>query len=254
MGMRGLTDKVVIITGSGQGIGRAYAERFAEEGSKVVIAEQNAERGETVAEALRQKGFPAHFVSTDVSNAKSCQHLVDDTLAAFGRVDVLVNNAAIFSTIKMKPFWELSEAEWDSLMAVNLKGVWLTTRAVFAPMRDQGKGSVVNIASSVVFIGRPNYLHYVAAKAGVVGMTRAMAKEAGHYGIRVNAVTPGATYTEIPRETVTAEQKAAMVQQQCIARPEEPGDLVGTVCFLASEESAFISGQTINVDGGLAFH
>lgn len=252
--MKGLSGKVVVVTGSGQGIGRAYAERFAQEGSKVVVAERNADKGRAVADELKRAGFAAEFVPTDVSSADSCRQMVERTLSAFGRLDVLVNNAAVFSTIKMNPFWELTEAEWDSLMAVNLKGVWLASRAAFAPMRDQGGGSIVNIASSVVFIGRPNYLHYVASKAGVVGMTRAMAKEAGPYHIRVNAVTPGATYTEVPRETVNEQQKAAMVAQQCVARPEEPQDLVGTVCFLASEESAFISGQTINVDGGLAFH
>lgn len=221
----------------------------------MVIAERNVDKGREVAEQFARAGHAiTHLVPTDVANADDFQRLMEETLRTLGRLDVLVNNAAVFPTIKMKPFWELTEVEWDSLMAVNLKGVWLASRAAFGPMPEQGGGSIVNIASSVVFIGRPNYLHYVASKAGVVGMTRALAKEAGPYHIRVIAVTPGATYTEIPRETVSPEQKAAMVQQQCVARPEEPGDLVGTVCFLASEESAFISGQTINVDGGLAFH
>jgi len=121
-------------------------------------------------------------------------------------------------------------------------------------MRKQGSVRIINISSSVVHIGRPNYLHYVASKGAVMSMTRAMAREVGDFGITVNCITPGATYTEIPRETVTLEQKEALVRMMCLKRPQEPKDLVGTVAFLASDDAAFITGQTINVDGGLAFH
>ncbi|MCL6564516.1 MAG: 3-oxoacyl-ACP reductase FabG [Firmicutes bacterium] len=254
MGLRGLKDKVVVITGAGQGIGRAYAHRFAEEGCAVVIAERAVERGRAVEDELRKVGARAEFVETDVAQAESCRRMVEQVEARFGRLDVLVNNAAIFSTITMKPFWEISEEEWDAITAVNLKGVWLASRAVFPVMQRQRHGAIINIASAVVFMGRPYYLHYVASKGAVVAMTRAMAREVGPYGIRVNAVTPGATYTEVPRATVTEEQKQAMIAQQCIARPEVPDDLVGVVAFLASEDSAFITGQTINVDGGLIMH
>lgn len=254
MGYRGLKDKVVIVTGAGQGIGRAYAHRFAYEGCTVVIAEQNVENGRKVGEEVMSSGGKALFVETDISTAQGCEHMANETLRAFSRIDVLVNNAGIFSTIKMKPFWEITEAEWDTLMTVNLKGVWLASKAVLPAMRKQGLGSIINISSAVVFLGRPHYLHYVASKAGVIGMTRAMAREVGDFGIRVNAVTPGATYTEVPRETVTPAQKENMIQAQCVKRPEGPDDLVGVVMFLASEDSAFISGQTFNVDGGLAHH
>ena len=249
-----LTDRVAIITGAGQGIGRAYAHRLAQEGARVVVAELNETKGKAVAEELHAQGGEGLFVRVDVADEASCAEMAATTVRQFGRIDVLVNNAALFSTIKMKPFWELSVAEWEALMAVNVRGVWLASKAVVPAMRKQGSGRIINISSSVVHIGRPNYLHYVASKGAVMSMTRAMASELGGFGITVNCITPGATYTEIPRETVTPEQKEAMVRMMCLKRPEEPKDLVGTVAFLASDDAAFITGQTINVDGGLAFH
>jgi 3-oxoacyl-[acyl-carrier protein] reductase len=139
-------------------------------------------------------------------------------------------------------------------MAVNARGVWLASKAVVEQMRQQGSGRIINISSGVVFMGRPHYLHYVASKGAVFAMTRAMARELGDFGITVNCITPGATYTEVPRETVTPEQKEAITRMLCLKRPEEPGDLEGTVVFLASDDAAFITGQAINVDGGLNFH
>jgi len=248
-----LKDRVAIVTGAGQGIGRAYAHRLVQEGAKVVVAEIDEPRGKAVAEEIARRG-QGLFVRTDVADETSCGEMAAATVRHFGRIDILVNNAAIFSTIKMKPFWELSVAEWDQLMAVNVRGVWLASRAVVPQMRKQGSGRIINMSSGVVFMGRPNYLHYVASKGAVVSMTRAMARELGEFGITVNAITPGATYTEIPRETVTPEQKEVMVRMQCIKHPGEPGDLIGTVVFLASDDAAFITGQTINVDGGMNFH
>jgi len=247
-------DKVAIITGAGQGIGRAYAHRFVQEGAKVVVAELNESKGKAVAEEIQSLGGQGIFVRTDVTDEASCQEMAAAAVRQFGRIDILVNNAAVFSTIKMKPFWELSVAEWDQLMAVNVRGVWLASKAVVSQMRKQGSGRIINISSGVVFMGRPNYLHYVASKGAVITMTRAMARELGEFGITVNAITPGPTFTEIPRETVTPEQKEAMIRMQSIRRAEEPQDLVGTVVFLASDDSAFITGQTINVDGGMNFH
>jgi len=247
-------DKVAVITGAGQGIGRAYAHRFVQEGAKVVVAELNESKGKAVAEELQSLDGQGIFVRTDVTDEASCQEMAAAAVRQFGRIDILVNNAAVFSTIKMKPFWELSVAEWDQLMAVNVRGVWLASKAVVSQMRKQGSGRIINISSGVVFMGRPNYLHYVASKGAVITMTRAMARELGEFGITVNAITPGPTFTEIPRETVTPEQKEAMIRMQSIRRAEEPQDLVGTVVFLASDDSAFITGQTINVDGGMNFH
>jgi len=244
-----LRDKVAIITGAGQGLGRAYALRFAREGAKVVVAELNADKGQSVANEVK-----GHFVRTDVGDEASCNRLAAAALERYGRIDILVNNAAIFSTIKMRPFWEIPLAEWDELMGINVRGVWLAAKAVVPQMRKQGSGRIVNISSGVVFMGRPNYLHYVASKGAVVAMTRAMAKELGEFGINVNAITPGPVYTEVPRETVTPEQREAMIRAQSIKRAAAPQDLEGTVVFLCSEDAAFITGQTINVDGGLNFH
>jgi 3-oxoacyl-[acyl-carrier protein] reductase len=242
-------DKVAIITGAGQGLGRAYALRLAKEGAKVVVAELNAERGRAVADEA--KGL---FVRTDVADEASVQAMARQAVDVYGRIDILVNNAAIFSTLKMRPFWEIPLAEWDELMGVNVRGVWLASKAVVPQMRRQGSGRIVNISSGVVWMGRPNYLHYVASKGAVVSMTRAMARELGEFGINVNAITPGAVYTEVPRETVTPEQREAMIRAQSIKRAAAPQDLEGTVVFLCSDDAAFITGQTINVDGGLNFH
>jgi len=242
--------RVAIVTGAGQGIGRAYASRFAHDGYAVLVADLNEARGASVAQEL---GADARFVRADVSDAESCARMAAVALESWGRIDVLVNNAAIFSTIQMKPFWELSEQEWDALMAVNLKGVWLASRAVCEAMREARSGSIINMSSGAIYLARPNYAHYLASKAGVIGLTRAMARELGPFGVRVNAITPGPVYTEVPRETVTDEQRQAMLAATALGRAAGPDDMVGAVAFLASEESRFITGQTINVDGGLTF-
>ena len=244
-----LKDKVAIITGAGQGLGRAYAQRFAREGAKVVVAELNADKGRAVAAEVG-----GQFVRTDIADEASCNALAAATVDKFGRIDVLVNNAAIFSTLKMRPFWEIPAAEWDELMAVNVRGVWLAAKAVAPQMRKQASGRIVNISSGVIWMGRPNYLHYVASKGAVLAMTRAMAKELGEFGINVNCITPGPVYTEVPRATVTPQQREAMIGAQSIKRAAGTQDLEGTVVFLCSEDAAFITGQTINVDGGMNFH
>jgi len=244
-----LKDKVAIVTGGGQGLGRAYAQRFAREGAKVVIAELNADKGQAVAAEVK-----GQFIRTDVADEASCEQLAAATADRYGRIDILVNNAAMFTTLKMRPFWEIPTAEWDQLMAVNVRGVWLASKAVVPQMRKQGSGRIVNISSAVIWMGRPNYLHYVASKGAVMAMTRSMAKELGEFGINVNAITPGAVYTEVPRATVTPQQKEAIVAAQSIKRPAGTRDLEGTVVFLCSDDAAFITGQTVNVDGGMNFH
>ena len=244
-----LKDRVAIVTGAGQGLGRAYAHRLGKEGASVVVAELNADKGRAVAADVN-----GLFVRTDVADEKSCNELAAAALDKYGRIDVLVNNAAMFTTLQMRPFWEIPADEWDRLMAVNVRGVWLAAKAVVPQMRKQGSGRIINISSSVVFMGRPNYLHYVASKGAVMAMTRAMAKELGDSGINVNAITPGPVFTEVPRATVTPAQREALVAAQSIKRPAATQDLEGTVVYLCSEDSAFVTGQTINVDGGMMFH
>jgi NAD(P)-dependent dehydrogenase (short-subunit alcohol dehydrogenase family) len=162
-----------------------------------------------------------------------------------------VNNAAIFSTITMRPFWEIPVEEWDRLMAVNLRGPWLLTSALLPALRAAHGASVVNVGSDAVWLGRPGYLHYIASKAGVAGMTHSMAHELGGDDIRVNSLSPGATYTEVPRGTVTQEQKKSMHAAQALHRDAGPEDMVGVVAFLLSDDSRWVTGQTISVNGGI---
>lgn len=237
--------RVAIITGAGQGLGRAFAHGFAAQGAVPVIAEINEDKGRAV--AAETGGL---YVRTDVSDPASVDAMARAVLDAYARIDVLVNNAAIFSTLEMRPFEEIPLDEWERVLRVNLTGPFLCARAVAPAMRKARWGRIINIASAAVSLGRPNYLHYIASKAGLAGMTNSLARELGSHGITVNAILPGATFTEIPRKTVTPEQKKAIVGMQCIPRPEVPEDLVGVVLFLASPASGFVTGQALTVDGG----
>jgi NAD(P)-dependent dehydrogenase (short-subunit alcohol dehydrogenase family) len=248
-----LRGKAVVVTGAAQGLGRAYARDLCARGARVVVADLNEERASAVVGELVDAGGEALVAAVDVSDEASCRAMVTTSQEAFGPLHGLVNNAAIFSTLAMKPFWEITTEEWDQVQAVNVRGVWLVTKAVL-PAIDESGGSIVNISSGVFWLGRPDYLHYVASKGAVIGMTRSMARELGGRNVRVNAVTPGPVYTEVPRGTVTPEQKAGMRERQCLARNADPNDLVGVVAFLLSDESRFVTGQTLNVDGGLAHH
>jgi 3-oxoacyl-[acyl-carrier protein] reductase len=247
-----LADRVAIVTGGAQGLGRAFAARLHQEGARVVVADLDVERATSVCAELG--GNNALPVQVDVADPQSVDAMVARVLDEFGVVDTLVNNASIFSTLEMRPFDEIPVDEWDRVMSVNVRGAFLCSRAVVPGMRNAGYGKIINISSATVFIGRPLYLHYVTSKAAVIGLTRALATELGPAGITVNAITPGATETEVPRRTVTPEQVEKIIASQAIKRRERPVDLVGTVAFLASADSDFITGQTINVDGGAAFH
>ena len=245
-----LADRIVVITGAGQGLGRAFAKTFASAGAWVVIAERNVEKARAVEREIAADGGRAVVFETDVADANSVERLGASLERSFGRVDVLINNAAIFSTLDMRPFDQIPLAEWEQVLRVNVTGPFLCARAVLPLMRRNKKGRIVNMASGAVTLGRPNYLHYIASKAALVGMTRSMARELGAEGITVNAILPGATYTEIDRKTVTPEQKQRIVAMQCIPRPQVPEDLFGVVLFLASDASAFMTGQALTVDGG----
>jgi 3-oxoacyl-[acyl-carrier protein] reductase len=249
-----LADRVAIVTGGGQGLGRAFALALAHEGAKVVIAELNETKGAAVADEIRAAGGEALAIATDVASEDGTQAMAAAARETFGRIDVLINNAAIFSTIRMRPFDQIPVSEWDTLMAVNVRGVWLCCKAVAPIMREQRGGKIINIASIVFDMGRANYLHYVTSKGAVIGMTRGLATELGEWNVNVNAISPSSTQTEVPRETVTREMAQSFAQGQAIKRVEGPDDLVGTVIFLASSDSDFITGQTINVDGGMRYH
>jgi NAD(P)-dependent dehydrogenase (short-subunit alcohol dehydrogenase family) len=247
----GLTGKIVVVTGAAQGIGLAYAQRLADEGAHLVLADLDRDKCAAAAAKTTTDGGSATSVQADVADEASCQRLADDVGNRHGRVDGLVNNAAIFSTITMKPFWEITVAEWDTLMAVNLRGPWLVTKALLPALRRSPGASIVNVASDALWLGRPGYLHYVASKAGVYGLTHSMAHELGPDGVRVNTVSPGPVFTEIARETVTPQQKDAMLAAQAIKRPAGPQDMVGAVVFLLSDDSGWMTGQTLHLNGGL---
>jgi 3-oxoacyl-[acyl-carrier protein] reductase len=245
-----LKGRVVIITGAGQGIGRVFAKAFARCGAIPVIAERNAANGEKVANEIEAEGGKALAVPTDVSREESIAAMVAEAEKRFGRIDVLINNAGIFSTLEMRPFDHIPVEEWEQVLRVNVTGPFLCSRAVLPAMRRAKWGRIIHMASGAVTMGRPNYLHYIASKSALAGMTGSMARELGADSITVNAILPGATFTEIERKTVSPEQKVRIIAQQCIPRAETPDDLAGTTLFLASDSAAFLTGQCLTVDGG----
>ncbi len=247
-----LADKVAVVTGGAAGIGFAYARRFLAEGAKVVVADvaDPVAAAEKLGAAERVLGVPA-----DVSDSASVRAMVEAAVARFGRVDVLVNNAAVFAALKPQPFDAIPEAEWDRVMAVNVKGIWNCARAVVPVMRAQGGGRIVNVASAIVAKGTAMLLHYVTSKGAVVAMTRALARELGPAGITVNAVAPGLILSDTVQANpdITDFQLDAIMRARSLKREAFPADVEGTVVFLASDDSAFMSGQTLVVDGGSVF-
>ncbi len=242
-------NKVVIITGGSGKIGKAYALGFAKEGAKVCLPD--LVDASPVVKAIQEQGGTAMTVQCDVSDEASVRAMVDATVKEFGGIDILINNAAYFMTIKKSPFWEMQVEEFDKAMAVNIRGVWLCAKAVFPYMKERPKGKIINIASGVAFNGNPNYIHYVASKGAVISMTRAMARELGDFGICVNTVAPGFTLTEGRQVDPAYEQKRNEIRG--FKRSQVEADVVGTVLFLASSESDFMTGQLLCVDGGTHF-
>ena len=247
-----LDGKVAVITGGAAGIGFAYAKRFLAEGARVVLADivDPGPAADKLGIAERTLGVP-----TDVSDSASVRAMVAAVLARFGRIDVLVNNAAVFATLQPQRFDEIPEAEWDRVMAVNVRGVWNGARAVVPAMRAQGGGRIVNVASAIVAKGTALLMHYVTSKGAVVAMTRVLARELGPDGITVNAVAPGLILSDTVQANrgLTVFQEPAIMQARSLKRDAFPDDVEGTVVFLASDDSAFMSGQTLIVDGGSVF-
>jgi NAD(P)-dependent dehydrogenase (short-subunit alcohol dehydrogenase family) len=254
-----LKDKVVLITGAAGGLGRAFALAFAHAGAKIAVCDLNKKGAEETLKMLDSvdEGNPKMSdkglaVEVNVANEASTQAMAATVFEHFGRIDVLINNAAIYATINRKPFYDITESEWDLVMNVNLKGVWLSTKAVFPYMKQANKGKIINISSATVMSGSPNWSHYVASKGGVIGLTRSMAKELGDFNINVNAIAPGFTLTEASLNLI---ENAANygVDRGAIKRPSSSEDIVGTALYLASAASDFVTGQTIVVDGGKQF-
>jgi 3-oxoacyl-[acyl-carrier protein] reductase len=255
--MSGLLEgKTVIVTGGGHGIGRAYCLGIAREGGQAVVADLDGAAAAKVADEIERAKGQALAVQMDVAQAASCEALVQQTLDRFGQIDGLINNAAIFLSVPLQRggAQDISEDEWDRVMAVNVKGVWLASRAVIPTMQERRQGSIVNISSNMAFQGSLGMIHYVTSKAAVVGFSRVMARELGPFNIRVNTLAPGLTQSEEQptEESIRANERTAA--GRVLQRIERPDDLVGTALYLLSDLSAFVTGQAILVNGGAVMH
>jgi 3-oxoacyl-[acyl-carrier protein] reductase len=243
--------KVIIVTGAARGIGQEYARYLGGLGARIVVADIN-DCSNTL-DLVQAAGGAAAVVKVDVASASSAMDMARTALDAFGRIDALINNAALFGALRGGRFDAISETDWDAAMAVNVKGIWNCCKAVVPALRQAGGGSIVNIASLAATYGMPFGLHYTTSKAAVIGLTRGLARELGRDNIRVNAVAPSAVLTEGTREFFaekTDKALDAIRMDQAIARNLTPSDLVGTIHWLVSDGSRLVTGQTIAVDGG----
>ncbi|HSD52722.1 MAG TPA: glucose 1-dehydrogenase [Burkholderiales bacterium] len=247
-----LAGKIAIVTGGAQGIGRALAMRLAQDGASVVIAD--VAHATEAAQALAAAGHGARGVAADVTSPDDLGRLVEDARTAFGGIDILVNNAAFFSAIEPTPFEDIEPEAWRRVMDVNTLGVFLACRACVPEMKRRGGGRIINLASGAPIKGLPFMLHYVTSKGAVIALTRALARELGPYNITVNALAPGFTLSEnVARNAAhVAQFRDAVLKSRAIQRDEYPEDLVGAASFLASDDAAFVTGQTLVVDGGSA--
>ncbi len=243
-------DAVVLVTGGSRGIGLAIAQRFAEEGARVVIAARNRVRGQQVAEQLQQQGARVDFIGADVTQRDQAEALIVQVIERFGCIDVLVNNAGAH---EKAPFTDESEDLWQRMFRINVLGTVFPSQAAVRHMRARGRGSIVHVASKAGVVGEPGHAAYSAAKGAIIALTRAMAVELARDGIRVNAVCPGPVVTDMLLEAIPAEeQRRQLAAQAPLGRLGQPLDIAGAVLFLASDESAWCTGQALSIDGGLS--
>ena len=248
-----LKDKVAIITGAGRGIGRAFALRFAEEGAKLFLPDISLERAEGVVKEIKAKGGEAVAIQTDISDEKATKKMAEKVMQQYGKVDILINNAAIWYGLNIAPWDAWTVEEWDRIFSVNVRGTWLCCKAIAPLMIKQSKGKIINIASGVAKVPAAQlWLPYSCSKGAVYTLTHALARALGSSGINVNAIAPGHTASEASLAQTDSEKIIEIViSERSIQRREEPADLVGTAVFLASADSDFITGQVIYVDGGV---
>jgi 3-oxoacyl-[acyl-carrier protein] reductase len=248
-----LEGKVAIVTGGARGLGKVFCRAMAKEGTRVVVGDILHDGALQTAEEISAEGGTAIPLRVDVSSEEETARMAEETIKQFGRIDILVNNAAMIYGVGRKSFVELSTGEWDQLMAVNLKGPFLCSRAVFPEMKKQRKGKIINVSSETAFTGSKGFIHYVTSKGGIISFTRSLAAEVGQYGICVNAIAPGFTDSESAR-TVIDDITKYDVSRTPLGRLEQPHDLIGGLLFFAGDESDFVTGQTLVIDGGRYMH
>lgn len=249
-----LKDRVAIVTGGGKGIGAAYSARLAGEGAAVMVADIDEKAAEDTAAGIRATGATAAACRVDVSDPASTQEMVRRTIEFGGGVDILVNNAAMFANLKRGAWDSISVEEFDRVMAVNVKGVWLCCVAAVPSMKARGGGKIINIGSSSIFHGGNGLIHYLSSKMAVMGMTRSLARELGDFNICVNTIMPGSTDSGTNRANTPLEYMQTQAKNRAIKRVQVPEDLCGTLVYLASADSDFVTGQALLVDGGKFFY
>jgi NAD(P)-dependent dehydrogenase (short-subunit alcohol dehydrogenase family) len=248
----GLKGKRVIVTGAAGGLGRTFAVAFADAGARIVAADVNISGADETARMIADSGGEAHACRVDVTDASSLAALALCARDKLGGLDCLVNNAAVYAGLARKSFETITEAEWDRVMAVNVKGAWMAIKATAPLLREAGGGTIINISSATVMSGSPMWLHYVSSKGAIIAMTRALARELGDDRITVNALAPGFTLTEASLDLIENAAEYG-VARGAIKRAAAPHDMVGAALFLASTHAAFMTGQTLIVDGGRQF-